>query len=56
MPNISGPGDGPVAVTGASGYIGSHVLKNLVEVGYTVRACVRDTRRDDKVSYLKQWF
>ena len=53
MTNISGPGDGPVAVTGASGYIGSHVLKNLVEAGYTVRACVRDTSRDDKVSYLK---
>ena len=25
--------DGPVAVTGASGYIGSHVVKNLVEHG-----------------------
>jgi hypothetical protein len=25
--------DGPVAVTGASGYIGSHVVKNLIEHG-----------------------
>lgn len=33
-----------VAVTGASGFIGSHVCKNLVEHGYRVRACVRDTR------------
>lgn len=52
MPPISGPVDGPVAVTGASGYIGSHVVKNLVEAGYTVRACVRDASREDKVSYL----
>ena len=52
MPPISGPADGPVAVTGASGYIGSHVVKNLVEHGYTVRACVRDASREDKTSYL----
>ena len=53
MASIAGPQDGPVAVTGASGYIGSHVVKNLVEHGYTVHACLRDTSRDDKTSYLK---
>ena len=53
MPPISGPADGPVAVTGASGYIGSNVVKNLVEHGYTVRATVRDASREDKTSYLK---
>ncbi len=37
-----GPGDGPVAVTGSAGYIGSHIVLNLVKHGYTVRACVRD--------------
>ena len=52
MPPISGPADGPVAVTGASGYIGSHVVKNLVQAGYTVRACVRDASREDKTSFL----
>ena len=38
-----GPGDGPVAVTGSAGYIGSHIVLNLVKHGYTVRACVRET-------------
>ena len=52
MPAISGPADGPVAVTGASGYIGSHVVKNFVEHGYAVHACLRDTSREDKTSYL----
>jgi nucleoside-diphosphate-sugar epimerase len=52
MPAISGPGAGPVAVTGASGYIGAHVLKNLVEHGYQVRACVRDSSLTEKMAYL----
>ena len=34
--------DGPVAVTGASGYIGSHVVVALMKHGYTVHACVTD--------------
>ena len=37
-----GPDDGPVAVTGSAGYIGSHIVKTLVDNGYSVRACVRD--------------
>ena len=44
---------GPVAVTGAAGYIGSHLVKNLVEHGYTVRACVRDKTRVDKTAHLE---
>ena len=54
MPAISGPEAGPVVVTGASGYIGSHVLKNLVETGYAVRATVRDASREDKVGVIRE--
>ena len=36
------PKDGPVVVTGSGGFIGSHIVLNLVKRGYQVRACVRD--------------
>ena len=38
MPSVT-PSDGPVAVTGASGYVGSHVVLTLVKHGFTVHAC-----------------
>ncbi len=43
---------GPVAVTGASGQIGSHVVAALVKHGYLVRACVRDEANPDKTAHL----
>ena len=46
------PADGPVAVTGASGYIGSWIVHDLMQQGYEVRACVRDTSNPDKVDHL----
>ena len=46
------PEDGPVAITGASGYIGSWIVQDCVEQGYTVHACVRDTSKPDKVNHL----
>ncbi|ANW66542.1 dihydroflavonol-4-reductase [Mycolicibacterium murale] len=38
-----------VAVTGASGYVGSHVVNQLVRQGYQVRAVVRGSERADEV-------
>ena len=40
--------DGPVAVTGASGYIGSRIVEDLLDEGYTVHACVRDASNGKK--------
>jgi nucleoside-diphosphate-sugar epimerase len=51
MPSVT-PSDGPVAVTGASGYVGSHVVVALMKHGYKVRACVRDPNNPDKTDHL----
>ena len=41
MPSVTSS-SGPVVVTGASGYIGSHVVLALLQRGYEVRACITD--------------
>nr|QEM23754.1 dihydroflavonol 4-reductase [Muscari aucheri] len=43
---------GPVAVTGAGGYIGSWLVMKLLRGGYTVRATVRDPDNMKKVKPL----
>ena len=42
-----------VCVTGASGFIGSHLVKLLLEEGYRVRATVRDATNEDKTAHLR---
>ena len=51
MPAVS-PATGPVVVTGASGYIGSWIVHDLLAAGYEVRACVRDQTNPAKVDHL----
>ena len=44
--------DGPVAVTGASGYVASHVVRELLARGATVHATVRNPTDKAKVAHL----
>lgn len=44
--------NGPVLVTGASGYIASWLVRYLLEAGHTVHATVRDPNRTESVKHL----
>eukprot|EP01138_Halocafeteria_seosinensis_P004446 gb/GECG01004548.1/.p1 GENE.gb/GECG01004548.1/~~gb/GECG01004548.1/.p1 ORF type:complete len:330 (+),score=41.68 gb/GECG01004548.1/:1-990(+) len=43
-----------VCVTGASGYIASELVRQLLEKGYTVKATVRDVNNPNKTDHLKK--
>jgi dihydroflavonol-4-reductase len=42
-----------VLVTGAAGYVGSHVIKALLQEGYAVRGSVRDPNDPAKTAHLR---
>jgi len=47
---------GLVCVTGAGGYIASHLVKQLIESGYQVHGTVRNLNDERKISHLKKLF
>jgi len=47
-------GSSPVLVTGGSGFVASHLVQQLLDRGYAVRATVRDLAREDKVAPLRR--
>ena len=42
----------PILVTGATGYIASHLIKLLLEKGYKVRGTIRSLKNRDKHAFL----
>ncbi|RWS30614.1 putative uncharacterized oxidoreductase-like protein [Leptotrombidium deliense] len=45
-----------VLVTGASGFIASHIIKQLLEEGYKVRSTVRSLKDEEKVKLLRELY
>ncbi|MEC7121008.1 MAG: NAD-dependent epimerase/dehydratase family protein, partial [Pseudomonadota bacterium] len=46
--------DQPIMVTGASGYLGSWIIKTLLDRGCTIHATVRDPNKASSVAHLQQ--
>jgi len=48
-------GSSMFCVTGASGFIGSHIVKQLLSQGYRVRGSVRDLKKEAKLAHLRSF-
>lgn len=46
---------GKVLVTGASGYIASHIIRELLSKGYRVVGTVRNANNKEKYSFLYEF-
>jgi len=44
----------PIMLTGATGYVGGHIAKKLMEEGLTVHAPVRNPNKKEKLKYLEE--
>ncbi|MBX9771784.1 MAG: NAD(P)H-binding protein [Candidatus Obscuribacterales bacterium] len=45
--------NGPIVVDGATGYVGSHLVANLAESGFSVRCLVHKGAREKDIQFLK---
>ncbi len=52
VPDPSSPFSGPVAITGATGYVAAHVVRELLARGATVHATAREPTNQAKVGHL----
>lgn len=46
--------EGPVLITGGTGFLAGHLIHQLLLRGYKVRATVRDITRPEKFAYLSR--